>query len=435
MSVGDKFKAGDGLKVEGGIRFSYTLPEEVGMDSEILYRGIDSLMNQAIDIKAIPGGQILVAKDQKIIFHKAYGNHVYHDTIQVRKDDLYDLASVTKISASMAALMKLYDEGKFELDGTLADHLSKYRRSNKAHITFRDILTHQGRLPSGIPFWQNTLRKNGSYRWCTIKKDFSRRYPIRITDNMYLHRNYPDKMIEAIRKAPLLEKKEYRYSDLFFILAPRVIESRTEENFSRFLEKNFYGPLGATSLGFNPGYPKNKIVPTENDYLFRHQLIHGKVHDEGAALLGGVSGHAGLFSNANDLAKLLQMYLNMGEYGGKRYLEEETLRKFTCRHFPDSNNYRALGFDKRRPNSKGVVNNTARDASQASFGHTGFTGIMVWMDPEVDLLYIFLSNRVFPTRDNHRLFQLNTRTEIHQVLYDALKNGSVKGENEDVSLK
>lgn len=421
VSVGEKFKAGRGMDIEGGMRFKYTLPEEVGMDSEFLKHRIDSLMNQAINMKATPGGQILVAKDQKVIFHKAYGEHIYHDTIKVKKDDLYDLASVTKISASMAALMKLYDEEKFELDGTLADHLPKFRRSNKADIPFRDMLTHQARLPSGLPFWQNTLRKNGSYRWWTIKKKYSRRYPTRITDEMYLHRNFSNKMVKAIRKSPLLKEKEYRYSDLFFILAPKVVESRTEEKFSVFLEKKFYGPLGASTLGFNPEYPDYKIVPTENDFIFRHQSVDGRVHDEGAALLGGVSGHAGLFANANDLAKLLQMYLNMGEYGGKRYLEEETVREFTRRHFPDSDNFRALGFDKRRPNSEGVVNNTAPDASQASFGHTGFTGIMVWMDPEIDLLYIFLSNRVHPTRENHRLYNLETRTKIQQVLYDSLK--------------
>ena len=434
VSVGDKFKAGDGLEVQGGIRFSYTLPEEVGMDSKMLHHRIDSLMNQAITMKATPGGQILVAKDQKVIFHKAYGEHVYHDTIKVKKDDLYDLASVTKISTSMAALMKLYEEDKFELDGTLADHLPKFKRSNKSDIPFTDILTHQARFQPWIPFWKNTLRKNGSYRWWTIKKDSSARYPIKITDNMYLHRNYPDKIVKAIRKSPLREKKEYVYSDFFFILAPRVVESRTEEDFSTFLENNFYGPLGATTMGFNPNYPKNRIVPTEHDYLFRHQPIHGTVHDEGAIMLGGISGHAGLFANANDLAKLLQMYLNMGEYGGKRYLEEETLKEFTKRQFPDSDNYRALGFDKRRPNSKGVVNNTAPDASQASFGHTGFTGIMVWMDPEVDLLYIFLSNRVSPTRENHRLYQLNTRTEIQQVLYDAMKTNAKKADKEEMAV-
>lgn len=322
----------------------------------------------------------------------------------------------------MAALMKLYEEGTFDLDGTLADHLPNFGRSNKKDIPYYDILTHQARFQPWIPFWRNTLRKNGSYRWWTIKKDSSSRYPIKIADNMYLHRNYPDKIVKAIRKSDLREKKEYVYSDFFFILAPRVVESMVDQDFPQYLEETYYGPLGATSLMFNPAkeYPMEQIVPTEHDYNFRHRPIHGTVHDEGAIMLGGVSGHAGLFGNANDLAKLLQMYLNGGEYGGKRYLDEATLEKFTVRTFPDSDNHRALGFDKPYYNDAGVPRNTAEDVSAGSFGHTGFTGIMVWMDPEHDLLYVFLSNRVSPTRDNHRLYRLNTRTEIQQVLYDAM---------------
>lgn len=430
VSVGEKFKSGDGLETEGGLRFSYTLPEEVGMDSEILISGIDSLMQQAMKIKAIPGGQVLVAKDQKVIFYKAYGLHRYSDTIKVKKGDLYDLASVTKVSSSMAALMKLYDEGKFKLDNTLADYLPKFERSNKADINFHDILTHQARFQPWIPFYKNMYRKNGSFKWWTVKKDSSANYPVKIADKMWLHKNYSDKMVKAIRDSPLLDKKEYVYSDFFFILAPRVVESMVDTDFVSYLQSNFYQPLGATTITYNPTkkFPLNHIVPTENDYYFRHIPIHGTVHDEGAIMLGGVSGHAGLFANANDLAKLMQMYLNMGEYGGKRYIEEETLKYFSTTQFPDSNNKRALGFDKRRPNNKGIVNNTAADASEASFGHTGFTGTMIWMDPEEDLLYIFLSNRVTPTRDNHRLYSLNTRTEIQQVLYNSLKEKTQKGQ-------
>lgn len=421
VSVGEKFKAGDGLEVKGGIRFSYTVPEAAGMDSEILQTRIDSLMNLAMEMKATPGAQILVARDQKVIFHKAYGTHSYFDTITVKKDDIYDLASVTKISTSMAALMKLYEQGKFDLDGTLADHLPSFRKSNKADITFYDILTHQARFQPWIPFWKDTFKKDGSYKRKTFKETASEDYPIKIKEGMYLHKDYPDKIVKAIRDSPLREKKEYVYSDFFFILAPRVVESRTDLEFPEFLQENFYDPLGATSVGFNPQLPLYKIVPTEHDFLFRQQPIHGTVHDEGAIMLGGVSGHAGLFANANDLAKLLQMYLNRGKYGGREYLEQETLEKFTKTTFPDSENHRALGFDKPYYNDKGESRNTAQDASAASFGHTGFTGIMVWMDPETDLLYIFLSNRVNPTRDNHRLYSLNTRTEIHQVLYDAIK--------------
>ena len=240
---------------------------------------------------------------------------------------------------------------------------------------------------------------------------------------MYLHRNYHKKIRKAIRKSELRDKKEYVYSDFFFILAPWIVQNITGEKFDRYLQEEFYDPLGTTSLTFNPSesFSPAEIVPTENDFFFRNKLIHGDVHDEGAILLGGVSGHAGLFSNANDLAKLLQMFLNGGEYGGRRYLEQETLEEFTRTQFPENNNRRALGFDKPNLEYRGVSNNTAKDASKTSFGHAGFTGTMVWMDPEHNLLYIFLSNRVFPTRENNRLSQLNTRTQVQQVLYDALK--------------
>ncbi|HUH28191.1 glycoside hydrolase family 3 N-terminal domain-containing protein [Gelidibacter sp.] len=428
VSIGNKFKYGEGINLEGGVRFSYTLPEAVGMDSDILNGKIDSLMNLAMDLKAIPGGQVLVAKNQKVVFHKAYGFHTYSDTIKVKKEDLYDLASVTKISSAMAALMTLYDEEKFDLDGTLADYLPSFKNSNKSDIPFRDILTHQARFQPWIPFYKNIYRKNGGYKWWTIKKDSSARYPVKVAKNMYLHRNYSDKIVKTIRKSPLLDKKAYVYSDFFFILSPRVVESMVDDDFSSYLQRNIYQPLGATTITFNPldKYGLENIVPTENDFYFRHLPIHGTVHDEGAIMLGGISGHAGLFANANDLAKLMQMYLNMGTYGGKRYIEEETLRNFSKTQFPESDNKRALGFDKRRPNAAGIVNNTAADASESSFGHTGFTGTMVWLDPEADLLYIFLSNRVSPTRDNVRLYNLNTRTEIQQVLYEAIKGGATK---------
>ncbi len=422
VSIGKKFSAGEGLETKGGIRLSYTVPEAAGMDSKTLVRGIDSLMAQAIETKAIPGGQVLVARDQKVVFYKAYGEHVYHDTIKVDRDDLYDLASVTKITSVTPALMKLYEENQFGLDQTLADHLPRFKRSNKADIPYREILAHQGRLQAWEPFWKNTLRRNGSYKWFTIKKDSSRRYPIKLTEGMYLHRNYPKRIRKAIRKSPLQEKKEYVYSDFFFILGPTVVENITGEYFATYLQDHFYRPLGATTLTYNPHekYPGEEIVPTENDFFFRRETIHGRVHDEGAIMMGGVSGHAGLFSNANDLAKIMQLYLNMGTYGGKTYFKEETLKEFTRVQFPENDNRRALGFDKPFLEYRGKSSNTAKDASKSSFGHTGFTGTMVWMDPEEDLLYIFLSNRVSPSRENSRLYRLNTRTEIQQVLYDAI---------------
>lgn len=425
VSVGNAFAEGEGVDVDGGIRMGYTLPEDAGMDSRILFRGIDSLVAQALDAKAIPGCQILVARNKKVVFHKAYGLHTYSDTVKVKLTDLYDLASVTKISTSMAALMKLYDEGQFRLDATLGDYLPKYSRSNKADIPMSDILTHQARFIPFIPFYQNTFRKNGSYKWATIKKDSSTRFPVKLGERMYLHRKYSDKMVKGIRKSPLRPEKKYVYSDFFFMLAPRVVESMIDQDFASYLQENFYKPLGATTVTFNPflKFPGSEIVPTENDYLFRRRPVHGVVHDENAAMMNGVSGHAGLFANANDLAKLMQMYLDMGTYGGERFIREETLREFSRTQFPENNNRRALGFDK--PNLKylGVNNNTAEGAGPNSFGHTGFTGTFAWMDPDTGLLYIFLSNRVTPTRENTRLYQLNTRTQIQQVLYDALSAG------------
>ena len=421
VSVGEKFSIGDGIDIQGGIRFKYTLPEDAGMDSKILL-GVDSLVNQALMMKAIPGCQLLVAKDRKVILHKAYGYQDYSDTVTVKLGDLYDLASVTKISTGLPSLMKLYDEGIFKLDATLGDYLPKFKRSNKADIPMSDILTHQARLKPFIVFWKNTIKDNGNYRWSTIKNDSSKRYSIKLKDDMYLNRKYSKKIINGIRKSPLEAEKKYVYSDFFFILAPRVVESMIDEDFASYIQKNFYTPLGATSITYNPltKYSKREIVPTEHDYYFRHEPIHGTVHDETAIMLGGVSGHAGLFANANDLAKLMQMYLDMGEYGGKRYIKAETLKEWTRTQFPENNNRRALGFDKPNLIYQGVNNNTAKDASPRSFGHTGFTGTFAWMDPQTGLLYIFLSNRVNPTRDNTRLYRLNTRTQIQQVLYDAL---------------
>ncbi|MBK5193781.1 MAG: serine hydrolase, partial [Flavobacteriaceae bacterium] len=423
VSIGEKFKEGDGLDIEGGIRFKYTLPEEVGMHSEILYKRIDSLMQEAINAKAIPGGQILVARNQKVIFHKAYGEHIYSDTTRVKLTDIYDLASVTKVSSALPALMKLYDEGKFNLEAGIETYLPYFKNSNKAGVTFREILAHQAGFKPWIAYWKSTLRKNGSYKWNTIKKDSSARFPIKITSTMWLHKRYKSKIFKAIKKSPLEHERKYLYSGLAFYLLPTIVEEITDEDFIAYTDKNFYNPLGATTLTYKPmeKFPLSRIVPTENDYLFRKMPIHGTVHDEGAIMMNGISANAGLFANANDLAKLMQMYLNKGNYGGRQYISAKTIEEFTKYQFPENDNRRALGFDKPSLGERKAGGNTARDASDLSFGHTGFTGIMVWMDPAEDLLYIYMSNRVQPTRDNTRLYQLNTRTKIQQVLYDAIK--------------
>ncbi|SDR91045.1 glycoside hydrolase family 3 N-terminal domain-containing protein [Christiangramia echinicola] len=423
VTVGEKFEAGDGLDVKGGIRFKYTVPEDAGMNSKKLGNAVDSLMHQAMNAKATPGGVVLVAKDQKVVLHKAYGFHKYSDTIKVEKTDLYDLASVSKISTALPAIMKLSDEGKFDLEAGIDDYLPYFRNSNKEGIAFRQILAHQARFKPWIPYWKNTLRDNGSFRWNTFKKDSSARYPVRVSDELWLHRNYKKKIFKAIKKSPLEAEAKYKYSGLLFYLLPDIVERLTNEDFIKYINENFYDRLGATTVTYNPSekFELNRIVPTENDFNFRHEQIHGNVHDEGAIMMGGVSANAGLFANANDLAKLMQMYLNMGDYGGIRFIDESTLKDFTKTQFPENNNHRALAFDKPYLEYRGEKSNTAKDASAESFGHTGFTGTMVWMDPKEDLLYIFLSNRVVPTRENTRLYKLNTRTQIQQALYDSIE--------------
>lgn len=421
VTVNDKFQYGTGALVRENGRLKYTIPEEVNLDAEIL-KNIDTLVFEAIDEEAIPGGQVLVARHGKVIYQKSYGHHSYDEEIPVKNTDLYDLASLTKVSASLVALMKLYDEGKLDLDGKLGDYLPDFKRTNKRDLTFREMLTHQAGLNAWIPFWKNTVRKNGTFKWFTFKADSSRRFPYKVTDNLYLHRNYYKKIYREIKKSPLNDTKDYVYSDLSFYLYPLIVQRITGRDFQEYIKEEIYNPIGAFSLTYNPyqHYHENQIVPTEIDTLFRKALLHGRVHDEGAAMLNGISGHAGLFGTANDLAKLMQLYLQKGYFEGKKFFSESTVEEFTRCQYCQQGSRRALGFDK--PNIIYVENgNTAKDASPQSYGHTGFTGTFAWVDPAYDLVYIFLSNRVYPTRENKKLYDLNTRTRIQQVIYDAIE--------------
>ncbi|WP_317195473.1 glycoside hydrolase family 3 N-terminal domain-containing protein [Rufibacter psychrotolerans] len=419
VNVSNSFRIGDGLRTEGGLRLAYTQPEAVGLRSED-FAGIDTLVNEAIRAKGTPGAQVLVAKNGKVIYYKSFGYHTYENQTPVQNTDLYDLASVTKITTALAAYMKLNGEGRFDVDKTLGEYLPLMKESNKANLKYRDILTHQARLKSWIPFWREELKKNGELKSSVFSPDSSAKFPIRVAKNLFIHKDHAQEIYKQIKESPLNEKPGYVYSDLSFILAPLVVKNITGEDFESYLKKNIYKPLGATTLTFNPykSYPLSRIVPTEVDTLFRKQLLHGTVHDEGAAMLGGISGHAGLFGNANDLAKVMQLYLNDGIYAGKRIIADNVVSTFSkCQFCPD--NYRALGFD--RPSKPGTVNgNAAQSAPAESFGHTGFTGIYSWVDPVNDLVYIFLSNRVHPTRESSVLSKLNTRTKVMQVVYDAM---------------
>ncbi len=425
VNVNEYFKLNDGIKTPGGIRLSYTLPEAAGMNSKVLDKKIDSIALTGIREKAFPGCQVLAAHEGAIIFHKCYGFQTYNNLIPVKKTDLYDFASVTKITGPLPALMKLYDNEKIDLNEKFSYYWPDFKRSNKSEIVVRDVLAHQASLIPYISYWKNTIRKNGKFKWHTLKRDSSLLFPVKVNNKLYLHKNYLNKIYRAIRKSPIRENNDYTYSGLSFILYPKIIENLTGISYETYLKRNFYRPLGAFTLTYNPAnhFPLARIIPTEYDDFFRTEQIHGYVHDEAAAMMGGISGNAGLFGTANDLAKLMQMYLNMGVYGGKRFISEDTLKEFTRYQFADNKNRRGLGFDKpllenQKLNPDEIYPTIS--ASSGSFGHSGFTGTFTWVDPEKELLYVFFSNRVYPTRENQKIYDLNIRTSILQVLYDAI---------------
>jgi len=425
-TINEQFKQGAGIETTGGLRFQYCLPEELGLDSKFIETKVDSIANRSIKEGAFPGCQVIAAKNGKLFFHKTYGFHTYDSITPVQKTDLYDYASITKITGPLPALMKLYDEGKFKLDARFSDYWHGFKHSNKKDLMVRDVLTHQSQLVAWLPLWNKTVKKNGKFKRHLVRTEYSKKFPVKITENLILRRKYNKKIYKAIAKSKLLKEKAYVYSDLSFYLYPQFIKKITGIDYETYINQNFFKPIGAYTLGYKPleKYGKKRIIPTENDTFFRMQQIHGTVHDEGAALMGGVSGHAGLFGAALDLAKMMQMYLNMGEYGGKRFISDTTLKEFTKCQFPENNNRRGLGFDKPLLKNK-ADGSSAIDASDESFGHSGFTGTFCWADPQNGLLYVLMTNRVYPTRNNSKISQLNIRPSIHQVFYDAVKKADL----------
>ena len=427
VTVNKQFTYGQSIPTPSLGRLKYTIPEEVGISSAYLTARVDSIVNYALKQKAMPGCVVQMAKDGKVILRKAYGSITYDNTYgvaprPVRLDDLFDMASVTKISTSTPALMKLVDMGKFNVDATMADYMPGYAKSNKADIVWRDVLTHQARLKAWIPFWRETVNPDGTFKPKTLDDEKSRRYPIAVTDSLYEYRRYPEHIYDEIRDSPLNAKKEYIYSDLSFYLYPKIVKRQTGVDFEDFIKDTFYRPLGATTLTFNPRrfYALDRIVPTEYDSLFRKSLIWGRVHDEGAAMLDGLSGHAGLFGSANDLMKLVEMYRRKGNYGGEQFLSADVVTQFTRYQFPEQGSRRGLGFDK--PTFK-FSGNAPRSASPSSYGHSGFTGTFTWIDPDYGISYVFLSNRVYPTRNNNKISELNVRTNVVEALYQGIKRG------------
>jgi beta-glucosidase-like glycosyl hydrolase/CubicO group peptidase (beta-lactamase class C family) len=420
------FHAGIGDQTEK-TRLETIFPEEIGIPQKALDK-IDSIAISGINAHAYPGCQVLLAKNGKIFYEKAFGHPRYEDTVKVTLEDIYDLASVTKVAATTLAIMKLYDDKRLKTIDSLGKYLAFLKGSNKSGLHISDVMTHQAGLQDWIPFYKSTM-KNGQPDPSIYQQEQSSEFPTRVAHNLFIRKDYSDTIFMRIASSALRPSREYKYSDLGFYLLRLVVEQISHQPFDQFLDSAFYHPLGLSSLGFNPlinqQLPINQSIPTEFDNEFRKQLVWGDVHDPGAAMLGGVSGHAGLFSNTGDLAVVLQMLLQEGNYGGKQYLSPATIREFTRVQFPEKGNRRGLGFDKPALNPL-LDGPTCKGASQESYGHSGFTGTYIWNDPENGLLYVFLSNRIYPLATNQKLSEMNIRTHIHQAAYDLLQKYKIK---------
>lgn len=424
VTINREYPEGFGIITPGNLRLQYGIPESAGISSDYLNRRIDSIANFGIAIGAYPGCEVMVARNGIVIFQKTYGFQTYDNRISVSENDLYDLASVTKISSPLAGLMLLNSMGKFSPDEKLGTYLPDFKRTNKSDLLMRDILSHQAGLVDWIPFWKETVRKDGKFRRNIFSHELSEKYPLKVAEGLYINKSYRNKIFTEIKKTPLNEKK-YVYSDLGFIIIPEIINRLSGQKSEDFVSENIYHKIGAYDICFNPylRYPLSRIIPTEYDSLFRKQLLHGTVHDEGAAMLGGISGNAGLFATANDLMKLMELYRRMGNYGGEQLISNDVMKEYTRIQFPENGNRRGLGFDKPMINNSGLNQEDtypAKSVSPQSFGHSGYTGTFVWIDPEYELTFIFLSNRVYPTRNNNLVTDMRIRKKILQVIYDSI---------------
>ncbi|MDB4205543.1 serine hydrolase [Polaribacter sp.] len=420
VSIGTEFKEGSGITSTNLSRFQYTLPEAAGLSSKKLAL-IDKMADTIIQEKMAPGFQVFVARNGKVVFEKSYGYHTYDKKIKVKNSDIYDLASLTKILASLPLIMKAEEEAKIRLTATLRDVLPSFSNSNKDTVTVKEILSHFGRLKSWIPFYKDTQDSiTGKNLGQFYRKQESNDFKTKVAENLFINESYKDSILKYIKDADQNKTSGYGYSDLGYYIFKEVLEKAYKKPLDKLVDDTFYKSLGANRTSYLPlhKFHKSEIVPTEKDDYFRDQLLHGNVHDMGAAMLGGIGGHAGLFANANDVGKIMQMYLQKGFYGGKRYLKSETIGKFNQRYFSDEKVRRGLGFDK--PQLDLEVKATCGCVSDESFGHSGFTGTYTWADPKSGLVYVFLSNRVYPKMDNRGLIDTNMRTRIQQIIQDAI---------------
>jgi len=409
------FKEGAGIVTDKQLGLGYISLDSITVNKKYLSK-IDSVVNNAIQNKAFPGCQVVLAQNGKIFYEKAFGYHTYDSIKKVELTDIYDLSSLTKILATTLSIMKLFDEGKIMLDDKLGAHLSWVKGAGIASLKISEILLHQAGFNAWIPFYQELIDNKELRNKLFSNSPLTTQYFI--IDNLnYLHSSYRDTIMKRIIESPLLRKR-YRYSDLGFYLLKEMVEEITGMSFEEYLKTAFYKRMGLTRIVFNPlrYFSKDEIPPTEDDKVFRGQLVHGYVHDPGAAMLGGVSGHAGLFGNAYSVAVIMQLFLDKGEYDSERYLSASVVDKFTAKQI--YNNRRGLGFDK--PAGKGE-GNAAALASSLSYGHTGFTGTFAWADPENDLIVVFLSNRIYPDASNIKISKLDVRKLVQEYAYNAVK--------------
>jgi beta-glucosidase-like glycosyl hydrolase/CubicO group peptidase (beta-lactamase class C family) len=418
VSINTNFKVNDGLATEKLNRLGFTTPENVGMNSAVLSK-IDILAKKAISAKMTPGIQVLVARNGKVIYQKSFGYHTYDTALKVLDSDIYDVASLTKILATLPNVMLQYDQEKINLESTLGSMSPIFKNSDKQDIHFKELLSHYAGLVAGIPFYKATMDKSKFPSEKYFRRVSEEQFSKQLGDSLFIRNDFHDTIMKMIIKSKLSLKKEYKYSDLTFMILKDYLENTTGKKLEDLIQENFYQSLGMNNSTFNPlrKFDKNRIPPTEIDTYFRHQILQGYVNDLSAALEGGVSGHAGIFSNAMDVAKMMQLYLQKGNYGNHQYFSEKTFNDFNTCYFCAAGNRRGIGFDKPQLGTEGP---TCGCASMTSFGHTGFTGTMAWADPETQIVYVFLSNRTFPLATENKLSKENIREDIQEVIYAAI---------------
>lgn len=424
VSIGHFFPAQTGVEIAEATRLKFTTPMDLGLKPDAFAK-IDSMVMEGIKKRAYPGAQVLVAKNGKVVYNKAFGAHTYEDSEPVLITDIYDLASITKIAATTISLMKLDEEGKFDLDAPLHNYFPEIQMGSPYYNMIpRRMLAHVAGLTSWVPFYKATLI-NGEPKWEIYSKTKSDLYSRQVSERMFINYKYSDSLLVKLLETPLRSNNDYKYSDNAFYFMREIVKRQSGLRLDSFAFQNFYAPLGLSTMGFLPAerFPKDRLIPTEYDTYFRKELVHGFVHDPGAAMQGGVGGHAGLFSNAEDLAVLMQMLVNKGTYGGERYLKESTVEEYTrCQFCEDEKdvNRRGAGFDK--PVIPPGPGPTCKCVDFESYGHTGFTGTITWADPVENIVYVFLSNRVYPTAENNRLARLDIRTNIQEEFYRVLSS-------------